>query len=280
LAGLLLLLLLASHAAAQSAAPAGQVASLEGHADVQRGGQAVWTALATGKDVFVGDHVRTGDASRLKLLMRDDSVLTLGAKAELTIDAQVVHGGPEGTDTTRLGQLVGSLRAVVTERYGTKGSSFEVRTPTAIAGVRGTGFVTLVDEDGKRTRVIGIYDTTYVRSVIDPSGRHEVHVGPHEMTEILAGELPSKTHAVSGPAFDALVAPTEVQPGPPEGTPPSGPGAQGPGAPPAEGSGDPGDPATPVVPSGRATGGPSGPVDQPIDHFRQPPQPPPPPPNR
>jgi hypothetical protein len=259
-------------ATAHAETAAGTVASLQGRADAQRGGQAVWRTLALGNDVFVGDRLRTAEASRLKILMRDDAVVTLGPRSELVVDEQVVRsdGG-----TSRLGVLVGAMRAVVTERYGTPGSSFEVKTPTAVAGVRGTGFVVLVDDDGKRTRVIGLYDTTWVRSVTDPGGRHEVRVGPGQITEVVAGGLPSKPREVPATELEALVATTTITPGPPEGG--AGGTATG-GA--EEGSGNPGDPATPGQPGSNSLQRPDSVVDQPIQQLRKQSQPPPPPPPR
>jgi hypothetical protein len=269
------ILFAAALAAAQAPAPAGTVAALQGRAEAQPGGQATWRALATGKDVFPGERLRTGEASRLKLLMRDDSVVTLGPKSELTIDQLVVR---DGGGTSRLGAVVGAVRAVVTDRYGTKGSSFEMKTPTAVAGVRGTGFVALVDEDGKRTRVIGLYDVTWVRSVTDAAGRHEVRVGPGQITEVVIGGLPTKPRDLTSSERDALVASTVVTPSPPEG---GAPGEPTPGeAVPDEGSGDPHDPATPTQPGGPVFQRPDATIDQPIDQLRQRREPPPPPPRR
>lgn len=256
---------------------AGTVAALQGRADAQHAGQQAWIALAAGKDVLVGDRLRTGDAARLKLLLRDDSVITLGPKSELVLDQQVVR--PQG-GTSSFSALVGAVRAVVTERYGTKGSSFEVKTPTAVAGVRGTGFVALVDPGGERTRVIGVYDTTYVRSVTDAAGRHEVAVGPQQMTEVLAGGLPSKPKTLAPGELDALVSDAGLEP--------SGPGAEagageqpaGTDEVPAQGSGDAGDPAIPRPPGNPWIDRPDDAVDQPVDRLRGPRLPPPPPPQR
>src|SRR4029078_1211839 len=121
---LLMVACLAGVAAAQS--PAGTVAALQGKAESQAaGGASAWRALALRNDVFVGERIRTADASRLKLLMRDDSVLTIGPRTELTNDQEAVRGeGGAQTDTSRLGALIGSVRAVVTDRYGIRGSSF------------------------------------------------------------------------------------------------------------------------------------------------------------
>jgi hypothetical protein len=268
---LVLSLCLGGLAWAQS--PAGTVAALQGRADSQAAGQPAWRALALKSDVFVGERVRTADASRLKLLMRDDSVLTLGPRSELTIDQQVVKGdGGAATDTSRLGALVGSVRAVVTERYGSRGSSFEVKTPTAVAGVRGTGFVVLVDADGKRTRVIGLYHTTWVRSVADSRGRHEVRIGPGQITEIIAGGEPTKPREVTREEQESLTGDTTMAGGP--GTQP----ATGTATTPPEGSGDTGDPATPGPPTGLPSQRPDAAIDQPLDRLPGPKEPPPPPP--
>ena len=267
--------LLALAVVAHAQTPAGTVASLQGRADAQRAAQAAWQALAPGNDVFVGDRLRTAEASRLNLLKRDDSVLTLGTKSELVVDQQVVktEGG-----TSRLTAAVGAVRAVVTERYGKPGASFEVKTPTAVAGVRGTGFVVLVDDDGKRTRVVGLYDTTWVRGIGDVRGRYEVRVGPGQITEVLADGRPSRPRDLAKGELDALVAPTSIVPGAGPGE--EQPGAGGAGGVPEKGSGSPGDPATPGPPGAGSIQRPDGAVDQPVQQLRNLPSGPPPPPPR
>jgi hypothetical protein len=296
IASLLFAVLLASAASVRAQAPAGTVASLQGRAESQRAGQPAWRALAAGTDVFVGERIRTAESSRVKILMRDDSVITLGAKSELVVDQMVVGAD---TSTSRMDAVVGAVRAVVTDRYGARGSSFEVKTPTAVAGVRGTGFLLLIDSDGKRTRVVGLYDTTWVRSVMDARGLHEVSVGPGQMTEVLAGGQPSKPRDLSESELDTLAASTIMAAGPTGDQPPPGGGAGAPGEEPGtagtpalggignsgdaptEGSGDPGDPATPGLPGGGSIQRPDGVIDQPLDQIRRRDGlPPPPPPTR
>ena len=270
------LLVLSLAGAARAQTPAGTVAALQGRADAQASGASAWRALALRNDVFVGERLRTADASRLKVLMRDDSVITLGPRSELTIDQQVVKGdGGAAADTSRLGALVGSVRAVVTDRYGSRGSTFEVKTPTAVAGVRGTGFLVLVDADGKRTRVIGLYHTTWVRGVGDVRGTHEVRIGPGQITEIVAGGQPTKPRDLVKDEQESLLGETAMMPGTAEqtagGTTPSN-------ATPPEGSGDLGDPATPGPPMGLPSQRPDAVIDQPLNRLPGPKEPPPPPP--
>jgi len=272
---LVLALLLVAPAYAQS--PAGTVASLQGRADAQRTGQPAWRVLTTGNDVFVGERLRTAEASRLKILMRDDSVITLGPKSELVVDEQVVRD--EGS-RSRLDTVVGAVRAVVTDRYGKAGASFEMKTPTAVAGVRGTGFVVLVDNDAKRTRVIGLYDTTWVRGAADSRGRHEVRVGPGQMTEVVAGGSPTKPRDLARSELDALIASTSIMPGAAgEPTDTGTPGASGSDGP-NTGTGNAGDPATPGPAGGSSMQRPDAVIDQPINQLRNPKGPPAPPPPR
>jgi hypothetical protein len=123
----------------------------------------------------------------MRLLLRDESVITLAASSELSLDEQVVGGGPT---VSRLSLWLGAARAIVTERYSAPGAHFEMETPTAVAGVRGTGFIASHDPAGEETTVLGLFDTTLVRSKADPRGAKEVRLGPGEVTTIRRGAFP------------------------------------------------------------------------------------------
>src|SRR5262249_10945662 len=133
------------------------------------------------------DHVRTLEDSRLKLLFRDDSVLILAASSEMTIDEQT---GAAAVPTSRFQLLFGTLKAIVTERYSQPHAQFEVETPTAIAGVRGRGFIAGYDQGADETLVVGLFDTTLVRGRDDAKRTHEVHLGPGQSTRVRRGAFP------------------------------------------------------------------------------------------
>ena len=171
--------------AARADAPAGSVAGLEGTAEVLRPG-AAWAPLGVGDPVNVGDQLRTLADGKLKVVFRDDSVLTVGPASTLAITEQTVGAAP----VSSFSLLVGSLRALVTERYAKPGARFEVETPTAIAGVRGTGFIAQYDAGGDETTIVGLYDTTLVRARDDTAAGHEVRVGPGEATTVRRGSYP------------------------------------------------------------------------------------------
>jgi len=182
----MLVLLVAAFARAAAADTVGWVAALEGTADRQRAG--AWETLAAGAELEMGDHVRTQQASRMKLLFKDDSVLTLAERSELVIDQQVVGAAT----TSSFSLLLGKVRAIVTDRYSTTGSAFEVKSPTAIAGVRGTSFLAEFDAGKEETLVVGIESTTGVRGVGDAKGAKEVRLGPGQATRVRRGGDPTR----------------------------------------------------------------------------------------
>jgi hypothetical protein len=261
--------------AAAGAQPAGWVAALEGRGEALHAAGGDWTALAAGSELQLGDQVRTLADSRMKLLFRDDSVLTLAANSQLTIDEQVVD---PNAPVTRFSLTAGTVRAIVTERYGKPGARFEMETPTAIAGVRGTGFIAGYDSGIEETLVVGLYDITTVRSVIDAAGRKAVELAAGLATRIRRGAYPLRPEVMPETQLRTLMSATEVTGG---GTPgsdlaPSRGGKKGQG----EGQG-----ATPT----NSPRNPNAAVDQPIQQLRQmqrqgesqkPPPPPPPPPRR
>lgn len=165
----------------------GAVAEIEGQAEVLRAGTAEWAPLKAGDAVLLGDQLRTPADSKLKLVFRDDSVLTLAPNSLLAVDEQVLGAT---APISRFTLFLGAIRALVTDRYGEAGARFEVETPTAVAGVRGTGFITAYDAPREETVVLGLSDTTGVRSKVDPRGEREVRVGPGEMTTVGRGSYP------------------------------------------------------------------------------------------
>jgi hypothetical protein len=241
----------------------GAVAEIEGQAEVLRAGATDWVPLEPGGAVQLGDQVRTQAGSKLKILFRDDSVVTLAPKSVLKIDEQIVGAA---APVSRFSLLLGTIRALVTDRYGEAGASFEVETPTAVAGVRGTGFITAYDAGREETTVLGLSATTAVRSKADAGGAREVRVGPGQMTTVGRGSLPLRPVPTPEGTLRSFTGSTDIRGAKP---------AQG------KGAGQPsGDPRLPKR-AGQGALSPEGQVDQVVD---QPPQqkgknvrPPPPP---
>jgi hypothetical protein len=175
----------------------GTVATLEGTADVGRGG--TWTAAALGTPIYLGDQVRTGNPGRLSIVFQDDSVLAVAADSQLVIDQQVFNPSA-GVVRSLIGLLRGKLNAVVGEYYHQPGSSYEVKTVTAVAGVRGTEFSVSYDPLTELTEVVGVSGQVQVHSMLDPTGPG-VLVRASEMTTVAPGQLPEPPHRVGQTVF-------------------------------------------------------------------------------
>lgn len=177
----------AERAGAAAPAPAGTVTFVAGEATRAAGGEGA--LLAVGSPVYPGDVVETRSRTRLELRLGDGSVLRLGPLSRLVVEAARFGGGPAGADRAVSARLrIGSLWARVAKALG-GGSTFEVQTGNAVAGVRGTTF--RVEASGDRSVVVKVYaGAVAVASAGEPPpggeapappGRRRVP-GPREVT--------------------------------------------------------------------------------------------------
>ena len=120
--------------AADAKAPAGKLVHATG--DVTIGSGSGGRLGKTGSSVENGDSVTTGDASTAVVQLPDGSRVKLRAGTR----AVVTWPGPKNDSLTEVFLSVGSAFAKVTKRLA--GQKFQVRTPTAVAAVRGTEFFT------------------------------------------------------------------------------------------------------------------------------------------
>ncbi len=262
---MLLALVLATSAAAQQP-QVGVVSALEGRAEALHRGVSDWATIAGGDPVLMGDRLRTQPASRLKLLLRDDSVLTLGPASELSVDEQVVA---DSGGTSTMSVVSGAVRAVVPPRYGTPGAHFDVNTPTAVAGVRGTSFVVAYDLAAELTRVLGLSGVTWVRGRVEGASRREVEVRAGQITEVGRDGVPSKPRPVTSDEVDMLDVATQMLAGGKLPERELAPGTRRTVEPNEIGTDTTGDPATARQP-GTDVQPPEGQIiDQPVDRLRQ-----------
>jgi hypothetical protein len=138
--GLGLGLLLAALAVASTAAaaePAGRILSIEGAPQVERDGAAP-VELRRSDPVFVGDIIRTGEG-RAKIMFEDNSLMTLDRNTDLRITEFLFRKKSQQRESM-FDLLQGRAKALVSQFFSSR-EDFRVRTPTAVAGVRGTHFL-------------------------------------------------------------------------------------------------------------------------------------------
>jgi hypothetical protein len=132
---LILMLVGATSAVAQQAAPAGRIKLATGSTSIVRGGRT--TAAHAGDAVFASDTLRTGDDGSLGVTLKDDTRLSLGPASEVRVERFVY--APE---TGALGLVLNFVRGAAAYVSGHMAKlapdSIRLETPAAIVGVRGT----------------------------------------------------------------------------------------------------------------------------------------------
>jgi hypothetical protein len=123
--------------AADDTAPVGFVDKVENEAKVVSGDTEL--AAIIGTPVHMKDVLRTGPEGRMQVSFSDDTVLTLGAEANVVVDSYV-YDPERGVGTTILQATKGAFRFASGRIKDLKGSTIAVTTPVAEIGVRGTEF--------------------------------------------------------------------------------------------------------------------------------------------
>ena len=114
----------------------GTVSRIQGEASGTHG--SATRALAVNASVILNETVTTGAAARLEVTFKDNTRLTLGENAKLTLDRYVFNPAA-GRGTIRF-KVVGALRFLSGQVSKLARSEVSVTTPVATIGIRGTEF--------------------------------------------------------------------------------------------------------------------------------------------
>ena len=128
------------------AEPVGFVAGIEGRVEIQPLGETSFAAARVDDEIEIGDVVRTGLDSAVKIVLVDDTTLSLGEDTEIAIDSFVV-GEAATREPSILRQLKGQIRTRVGEAFGGT-TRVEIHTPTAVMGVKGTELTSKIEDLG------------------------------------------------------------------------------------------------------------------------------------
>jgi len=160
---------------------AGDVVSVRGKAIIERkaGKEDARVAAALQES----DSVVTRDRSRVKMLFRDDSILTLGANSKLVIKKYLYSPGSKRAES--IYELAdGRLRSVV------GGAGFKVTTPTAFAAARGTVFTVAYNMETGTTEITVVEGSVEVRNINAEVAGSQV-VGAGQSTTVTGNKPPT-----------------------------------------------------------------------------------------
>lgn len=147
--------------------------------------------LAAGARVPEGAHIDVGDDGFVTLRLADGSVVRLAAGTQVQL-RELRHAPASGQGQTGLQLERGRVDATARPQRG-KGGRFEVQTPLAVGGVRGTTFGVAVGEGG-----------AFVGDVREGEIQVRSLAASREQTLVQAGE---GAHLASGPGSRIAVAP-------------------------------------------------------------------------
>jgi hypothetical protein len=193
----LMLVTLAAFALPAWSQEVGTVAAVDGTAEIGRNG--VFGAAVLGAAVNQGDELRTGQPGRLRVVFQDDSVIALSDDSHVTVDQQVFNPAA-GTSRSLMQLLKGKVNALVSDYYHRTGAAYEIKTQTAVAGVRGTEFSMTYNPQDQVTEVVGITGVVQVHSAADPTGPG-VLLTADEATSVAPGQLPTSPHRLEDSIF-------------------------------------------------------------------------------
>ena len=121
----------------------GQVKKVTGLMEIQRAKQTTWLAAQRDTEVFFGDTITTGDDSEGLIKLVDESIIRVHANSKIVLNTMISPVEKKHSVLLFFGKLWNKISKKALRR-----KVFEVQTPTAVCGVRGTDFETASYEDG------------------------------------------------------------------------------------------------------------------------------------
>lgn len=150
-----------------------------------------------GVKIFQGETVISGADSRAKIVMSDRNVINISPDTKLKI-SKYENDVTSGSKSVELNLLEGKVRNNVEQTYDGEKSKFIIKTPTAVAGVRGTQFSTAFDPGTRMTEIVTLKGSVTLATL---SARGEIIGKPvivkkGQATRAAAGSPPETPQAV------------------------------------------------------------------------------------
>ncbi len=180
--------------AATDCARAAQVTHIKGNVQVQAPGEGEWRKAENGMTVNIGDSIRTARHSMADIILDDQkkNVVSMGEKTLVVLNSA-------SADT--IDRLDLSRGRVFSNMEGIKsGLSFEVNTPSAVAGVRGSSYMVYAERD--EDEVSAYKDTVFIKAFdADKNQISEINLPEGFKTFIGRFEAPSAMMQISQREF-------------------------------------------------------------------------------
>ena len=121
----------------------GQITSLSGDVQVKGAKETVWRKAELNMPVFFGDNIRTREVGKVTITFVDQSLLKVHSNTHIALNTIVSPVEKKSSTLLFFGRIWNKVSRKILRM-----KAFEVQTPTAVLGVRGTEFETASYEDG------------------------------------------------------------------------------------------------------------------------------------
>ena len=149
-----------------------------------------------GSKVLPGDIIMAAKNSRAKVVMVDNNEINISPDTQIKIEKYEYDPGQNKKDVL-LNVIYGKVRSKVEQKYDGRTSKFQVKTPSAVAGVRGTNFLTSYDQNTGNSQVV-TFEGKVEFGTPGPGGQitGSVQVTPGNMATISKGGAPPVSQPV------------------------------------------------------------------------------------
>jgi hypothetical protein len=183
------------------AAAAGEFSAVIGDVTLMRKGRTIKPTVKT--PIETKDTIKTGKRAMAKVLLTDGSILTIAQSSRIEVKDYLFQ---KQKRTANFSLYLGKLRSQVKKHFG-RDSSYYVYTPTAVAGIRGSDFVSVVEligaQETPQSTFCAIESTLTVYNSELPA--QVVNVDEGYCTVVAAGAIPSAPSAFSPAELEVLM---------------------------------------------------------------------------
>jgi hypothetical protein len=122
----------------------GTITALQGTAFIVRNGNNIQATL--GASLNEKDSIKTKDKSKVQIIFKDETIITIGKKSNFSIDEYLFDD--KNAPKAKFGLISGAMRTITGKIGKIAPDRFSVKTKTATIGIRGTNFSILAGADG------------------------------------------------------------------------------------------------------------------------------------
>ncbi|MFK8138022.1 MAG: FecR domain-containing protein [Bdellovibrionales bacterium] len=164
---------------------------VKGKVEILRSGKKKARKARVGTKVFAKDTIIAAKNSRAKVIMVDKNILNISPESKLELATYEFDKG-KNKKKVILNLMYGKVRSTVKQKYDGKKNLYRVKTPSAVAGVRGTDFFVGHNLNTSQSQVVTFEGQVAFGNGIGASGTilNAVKVNPGQITQVTGNSAP------------------------------------------------------------------------------------------